>query len=341
MKYFGSDYLEGAHPLILQRLIETNMEKTSGYGTDEYCNMAKEKIRKACNSPEAEIHFLVGGTQTNATVIDALLKSYQGVIAAETGHVNTHEAGAIEFCGHKVLTLDQENGKINALSLKDFLKAYHSDANSEHMVMPGMVYISHPTECGTLYSKKELEEISSVCKEYNIPLYLDGARLVYGLAAYDTDVTLEVIANVCDVFYIGGTKVGALFGEAVVIPKKGLIPHFFTIIKQHGALLAKGRILGIQFDTLFTDDLYLEIGKNAIDMAEKLKIALINKGYKFYLESPTNQQFVILENNHMEKLAQEVSFSFWEVYDKNHTVVRFATSWATTENDVDQFIKLL
>lgn len=341
MKYFGSDYLEGAHPLILQRLIETNMEKTSGYGTDEYCNMAKEKIRKACNSPEAEIHFLVGGTQTNATVIDALLKSYQGVITAETGHVNTHEAGAIEFCGHKVLTLDQENGKINALSLKKFLKAYHSDGNREHMVMPGMVYISHPTECGTLYSKKELEEISSVCKEYNIPLYLDGARLGYGLAAYETDVTLEVIANVCDVFYIGGTKVGALFGEAVVIPKKGLIPHFFTIIKQHGALLAKGRILGIQFDTLFTDDLYLEIGKNAIDMAEKLKIALINKGYKFYLESPTNQQFVILENNLMEKLAQEVSFSFWEVYDKNHTVVRFATSWATTENDIDQLIKLL
>lgn len=341
MKYFGSDYLEGAHPLILQRLIETNMEKTSGYGTDEYCNMAKEKIRKACNSPEAEIHFLVGGTQTNASVIDALLKSYQGVITAETGHVNTHEAGAIEFCGHKVLTLDQENGKINALSLKDFLQAYHSDANREHMVMPGMVYISHPTECGTLYSKKELEEISSVCKEYKIPLYVDGARLGYGLAAYDTDVTLEVIANVCDVFYIGGTKVGALFGEAVVIPKKGLIPHFFTIIKQHGALLAKGRILGIQFDTLFTDDLYLEIGKNAIDMAEKLKIALINKGYKFYLESPTNQQFVILENNLMEKLAQEVSFSFWEVYDKNHTVVRFATSWATTENDIDQLIKLL
>ena len=341
MKYFGSDYLEGAHPLILQRLIETNMEKTSGYGLDEYCNMAKEKIRKACNSPEAEIYFLVGGTQTNATVIDALLKSYQGVIAAETGHVNTHEAGAIEFCGHKVLTIDQENGKINALSLKNLLQAYHSDANREHMVMPGMVYISHPTECGTLYSKKELEEISFVCKEYNIPLYLDGARLGYGLAAYDTDVTLEVIANICDVFYIGGSKVGALFGEAVVIPKKGLIPHFFTIIKQHGALLAKGRILGIQFDTLFTDNLYLEIGKNAIDMAEKLKIALINKGYKFYLESPTNQQFVILENNHMEKLAQEVSFSFWEVYDKNHTVVRFATSWATTEDDIERLIKLL
>lgn len=244
--FFACDYMEGAHPAIMQRLMGTNLVKTAGYGLDEYCDGAKEKIRSACGAPDAEVHFLVGGTQTNATVIDALLKSYQGVIAAETGHISTHEAGAIEFGGHKVMTLPHHNGKIDAAHVRTMLEDYYNDGNHDHMVMPGMVYVSHPTEYGTLYSRAELEEISNVCRKYHIPLYLDGARLAYALACPQNDITLKDLASLCDVFYIGGTKCGALFGEAVVIPRPGLIPHFFTIIKQHGALLAKGRLLGIQ-----------------------------------------------------------------------------------------------
>ena len=341
MLYFDSDYMEGAHPLILQKLIETNMEKTPGYGCDHYCDSAKEKIRKACNCADAEINFLVGGTQTNATIISALLCSYEGVMAAETGHINVHEAGAIEAGGHKVLTLPQECGKISAAIVENYMDTFYKDANRAHMVKPGMVYISHPTEYGALYSKEELEKLSSVCRKYNIPLYLDGARLGYGLMVKDTDVTLETIAKNFDVFYIGGTKVGALFGEAVVITKPGLIDNFFTIIKQEGALLAKGRILGIQFDTLFSGNLYFDISKHAIDMAEKLKKGLVEKGYQFFFESPTNQQFIILDNKKMEQLAEFVSFSFWEALDENHTVVRFATSWATQESDIEQLLKLL
>ena len=253
---FSCDYLEGAHPAILQRLCETNFAQTAGYGTDEYCESAREKIRAACGAPNAEIHFLVGGTQTNATVIDALLRSYEGVIAADTGHISVHEAGAIEFGGHKVLTLPQENGKITASQIRALLDQYEDDANRDHTVMPGMVYLSQPTEYGTLYSKKELAAISALCREKRLPLYIDGARLAYALACPENDVTLRDLAALCDIFYIGGTKCGALLGEAVVIPQPGLIPHFFTIIKQHGALLAKGRLLGIQFDTLFTDGLY-------------------------------------------------------------------------------------
>ena len=250
---FTSDYMEGAHPLIMQRLMETNLEKTPGYGTDAYCEAAKAKIRSACHAPEAEIFFLVGGTQTNATVIDGLLQSYQGVIAAETGHIGVHEAGAIEFGGHKVLTLPHKNGKITAQQIEKLLCDYANDANRDHMVMPGMAYLSQPTEYGTLYSRAELTQISSVCRAHHILLYIDGARLAYALACPENDVSLADLAALCDAFYIGGTKCGALFGEAVVLPRPGLIPHFFTIIKQHGALLAKGRLLGIQFDTLFTE----------------------------------------------------------------------------------------
>lgn len=339
--YFASDYMEGAHPAIMQKLVETNLEKTVGYGLDPYTESAKEKIRTACNALNADIFLLVGGTQTNATVIDALLKSYQGVVAAETGHIATHESGAIEFGGHKVLTLPQKDGKIRAAQIEKMVKDFYDDANYEHMVMPGMVYISQPTEYGTLYSKEELIEISKVCRANHLPLYVDGARLAYALASPENDVTLSDLAELCDAFYIGGTKCGALFGEAVVIPQKGLIPHFFTIIKQHGALLAKGRIAGIQFDELFTDGLYERIGKPAIDAAEQIKEALRKFGYKLALDTPTNQIFCIVSNTVMEKIAQDVEFGFWEKYDETHSVIRFATSWATTMEDTQKLIRLL
>lgn len=339
--FFACDYMEGAHPAIMQRLMETNLVKTAGYGLDEYCGSAKEKIRAACGVPDAEVHFLVGGTQTNATVIDALLKSYQGVVAAETGHISTHEAGAIEFGGHKIMTLPHNNGKIDAAHVRAMLEGYYTDGNHDHMVMPGMIYVSHPTEYGTLYSRAELEAISTVCREYHIPLYLDGARLAYALTCPQNDITLADLASLCDVFYIGGTKCGALFGEAVVIPRPGLIPHFFTIIKQHGALLAKGRLLGIQFDALFTDGLYAHIGDIAIKAADRIRYALAENGYQLCFDSPTNQVFCILDDSVMERLAEHAEFSFWEKYDDTHTVIRFATSWATSMEDTDKLCSLL
>ncbi|MDY5213460.1 threonine aldolase family protein [Intestinibacter sp.] len=341
MLYFENDYSEGAHEKVLEALIKTNYEKLSGYGSDEYCKNAKEKIKKACKCENAEVYFLVGGTQTNQIVIDTTLKPYEGVVAAQTGHVSTHEAGAIEYTGHKVLTVPEHNGKIDASELKDFLETFYNDGNHEHMVFPGMVYISHPTEYGTLYTKDELEKISEVCNQFELPLFLDGARLGYGVMAKDTDVDLPTVAKYCDVFYIGGTKVGALCGEAIVFTKNNMPKHFTTMVKQHGALIAKGRLLGVQFDALFTDNLYFDIAKNAIDMAELLKKGLADKGYKFYLDSPTNQQFIILENSQMEKIAKHVRFSFWEKYDDSHTVVRFATSWATKREDVEALIELL
>ncbi len=340
MLSFESDYTEGAHERILHRLMETNLEQLSGYGADPYCRSAKEKIREACACPEAEIYFLAGGTQTNAIVIDALSDRYEGVISADTGHINGHEAGAIEFTGHKVLSIKGHEGKLRAADLDQYVKDFRNDQNHDHMVFPGMVYISHPTEYGTLYTKKELAAISEVCRKYSLPLYLDGARLGYGLMSRAADVTLPDIARYCDAFYIGGTKVGALCGEAVVFTRKAP-KHFMTIVKQRGALLAKGRLLGIQFDTLFTDDLYFSISRRAIDMAELLKKGFQEKGYPFYLESPTNQQFIILENRRMERLREQVSFGFWEKYDENHTVVRFATSWATREEDIECLMKLL
>lgn len=341
MLSFESDYVEGAHERILQRLTETNLEQLSGYGQDCYCQRAKEKIRKACECPDAQIFFLVGGTQTNTVAIDAFLKSYEGVVAAKTGHVSTHEAGAIEYHGHKVLELPEHQGKIRGNELKALLESFWQDENHEHMVFPGMVYISHPTEYGTLYSREEMEELSHICRSYEIPLYLDGARLGYGLMSQDTDVTLPMIAEYCDAFYIGGTKVGALCGEALVFTKNNMPGHFLAIVKQHGALLAKGRLLGIQFDTLFTDGLYFEIGRHAIEMAELLKKGLIEKGYTLYLNSPTNQQFVLLDNEKYQALQKEVAMGFWEKPDQDHTVVRLATSWATKRESVEQFLELL
>lgn len=339
--HFTSDYMEGAHPTILQALLESNLEKTEGYGFDPYCDAAKEKIRAACRCPHAEIYFLVGGTQTNATVIDAMLRSYQGVLCTETGHIGTHEAGAIEFGGHKVLALPHTLGKLSAETISHAMDVYNGDANREHTVMPGMVYLSQPTEFGTLYSLAELTAIHRVCKQHQLPLYIDGARLAYALASPENDVTLPDLARLCDAFYIGGTKCGALLGEAVVIPDPKLIPHFFTIIKQHGALLAKGRLLGIQFDRLFTDDLYLHIGQSAVQYAQQIQKALIDKGYPLLFRSPTNQVFPILDHAAYHRLSTQVSFGFWEQLDESHTATRFATSWATTQTDVQALLTIL
>ena len=341
MLNFESDYTTGAHPKILERLMETNLESESGYGEDRFSAEAREKIRKACACPDAEVEFLVGGTQTNAVVISTMLKDYEGVVAAETGHVSCHEGGAIEYTGHKVLTLPQKNGKIAAADLKTYIETFYGDGSHEHMVYPGMVYISYPTEYGTLYSKQELTDIRNVCEEYHLPLFVDGARLGYGLMSRESDISLPDLAQLADVFYIGGTKVGALCGEAVVFTRKNKPAHFVNQLKKHGALLAKGRLVGVQFATLFTDDLYFEISRHAIDMTEKMKDLFREKNYPFFLPSPTNQQFIIMENKRMEELQQKVKFSFWEKYDETHTVVRFACSWSTTQEDLDALRKLL
>lgn len=339
--YFASDYQEGAHPSIINKLCETNMLSTSGYGTDEFCESARALIKKACKCPKARVDFLIGGTQTNATVIDSMLRPYEGVIAAHTGHIATHEAGAIEAGAHKVLTLKGECGKISASAIEECLLAYSNDENREHTVKPGMVYISQPTEYGTLYSKKELTDISAVCKKYKVLLYVDGARLAYALGSDQNDVDLADLAKYCDAFYIGGTKCGALFGEAVVLPDPELIPHFFTLIKQHGALLAKGRLLGIQFQQLFTDGLYYEIGKEAVKLGEKIKKGLLDSGYKLFFDSPTNQIFAIFENSKLKALSKKVTCTIWEKFDENHTVIRFATSWATTDAAVKKLLAVI
>ena len=338
---FTSDYMEGAHPKILERMLLTNLQKTPGYGTDEYCESAREKIRIACSAPEAEVYFLSGGTQTNAMIIKNLLRPYQGVIAAETGHIAGHEAGAIEHGGHKVLCVPQLNGKLTAEAVAAAAKRFYEDDNHDHIVMPGMVYFSQPTESGTLYSLRELEEISAVCRKYHLYLYADGARLAYALACPSNDVTLPDLARLCDVFYIGGTKCGALLGEAVVIPKAELIPHFFTLMKQHGALLAKGRVLGIQFDTLFTDNLYLEVGRSAVSYADAIRKKLQEKGLELCYGSPTNQLFVKLHDSLRKKLEEQVNVSFWEKPDESHTVIRLATSWATTGEDVQKLLHII
>ena len=306
MIYFQCDYEEGCHPAILKRLNETNLEQTVGYSMDPYCASAREKIKKAVGRPDADVHFLVGGTQTNMTVIAAALKPWQGAICADTGHIACHETGAVEATGHKVLALSSEDGKITAAQIEETVKKHYEDGSREHIVQPGMVYISFPTESGTLYSKQELTDIYAVCKAHDMPLFIDGARLGYGLQSPACDVTLPELANLCDVFYIGGTKAGLLCGEAVVFTGKCMPKHFLTRVKQHGALLAKGRLLGVQFDALFTDDLYLAIGKNAIETAAVLKEGLKKKGYQFFIDSPTNQQFVVLENSRMEELKKEI-----------------------------------
>lgn len=340
MLYFDCDYMEGAHPAILERLMESNMEHTYGYGKDPHCEAAKEKIRMACGCPDAEVFFLVGGTQTNATVIKSLLSPIEGVIAAETGHINVHEAGAIETGGHKVLALPHKEGKLDAQTVREYLTAFEKDGSNSHMVQPGMVYISHPTEYGTLYTAEELRKLSEVCSDHGLSLFLDGARLGYGLMAERTDVDLRTIAQYCDVFYIGGTKVGALFGEAVVFPN-GAPKGFFTLMKQQGAVLAKGRLLGIQFDTLFTDGLYFQIAGHAISMAMKLKTVLVNAGCPLFIDSPTNQQFVILTAEQRQALQGKVSCEVWQEQEDGSAAVRFATSWATKEEDIEELGNIL
>lgn len=341
MQQFVSDYMEGAHPMILKKLMETNMEKTDGYGLDPYTESAKEKIRLAADAPDAEIYFLIGGTQTNETVISSVLRPYEGVLSADTGHVNTHEAGAIEHGGHKVLTIAGREGKLSAESIRLWMEKFLADANHEHEVAPGMVYLSHPTEYGTLYSREELEAIRNVCLKYDLKLFLDGARLGYALGAEGTDLSLKDIAALTDVFYIGGTKVGALFGEAVVFPKPGLVPHFYTITKQHGAMLAKGRITGLQFDVLFTDRLYLQLGAHAVRQAARIREALLKKGYELYIDSPTNQIFPIVSKEKAEELKKQVQYGFMEELEDGRLVIRFCTSWATRPEDVDELIRII
>ncbi|WP_029185305.1 threonine aldolase family protein [Streptococcus suis] len=342
MLHFENDYNKGAHPVLLEALVASNQEGLSGYGTDCYTQSAIEKIRQAIACPQAQITFLAGGTQTNQIAINSMLASYEGVIAADTGHISTHEAGAIEFSGHKVLTLPHHEGKITASGVDNFIKDFYADANHAHMVHPGMVYISHPTEYGTLYSKTELEALSTVCRYHNIPLFLDGARLGYGLVARETDLDLKTIAELTDVFYIGGTKLGALMGEALVFTKNNQPKNFVSVVKHHGALLAKGRVIGVQFDCLFTDDLYLELGRHAIAMAEQLIHILEEKGFQFYRKSPTNQQFVIVKNEELARLTEAgIAYGFWEKYDDSHSIIRFATSWSTSQADIDELINIL
>ena len=341
MLSFLNDYTEGAHPQVLRKLTELNMVSQPGYGEDAYCAAAKEKIRRFCGREDLEVHFLTGGTQTNQVVISTMLRRYEAVVAAESGHINVHEAGAIEFTGHKVLALPSHGGKLDAEELARYMEAFYADGNHDHMCFPGMVYISHPTEYGTLYSKAELSAISRVCRRYEMPLFLDGARLGYGLVSPGTDVKIEDIVELCDVFYIGGTKVGALCGEAVVFTKHNMPRQFVTMTKQQGAMLAKGRLLGIQFDALFTDGLYLEISRHAIDMAMKMKAAFLEKGYSLYIDSPTNQQFVILNAEQIERLRRDAAFGVWEQLEDGRTVVRFATSWATREESIEELKRLL
>ena len=338
---FASDYMEGAHPALLQRLAECNTVKSVGYGLDAFSEAAREKIRTACEAPGADIFFLAGGTQTNAAVISTMLRPWQGVISAASGHISTHEAGAIEAGGHKVLALAHVDGKLCAEEILRCFRSWQEDGNRDHLVMPGMVYLSQPTEYGTLYSLAELEAISWVCHENNLLLYVDGARLAYALACPENDVSLSDLARLCDAFYIGGTKCGALFGEAVVLPKHDTIPHFFTLIKQQGALLAKGFVTGLQFDTLFTDELYLRIGKNAIETADMLRRALIERGYVLPIASPTNQLFVSLPDDKLQELSEQVIMAYVEKLDETHTLMRFCTSWATEPEDVAALIQLL
>lgn len=341
MIYFDTDYMAGAHPKVMERLMQTNTEQTSGYGSDVYTARAKELIRQACEAPDARVYFLVGGTQTNATVIDGILEHHEGVLAAESGHINVHESGAIEATGHKILTLPSYQGKIRADDVRNYIREFYSDDTYEHMVAPGMLYISFPTEYGTLYSLNELEDISAACHEAGIPLFIDGARLGYGLAAEVNDITLADIARLSDVFYIGGTKVGALFGEAVVITSQDILKHPVPLIKQHGALLAKGRLLGVQFEALFTDNLYHEISREVVSKAIRLKKAFMEAGYDSVVDSPTNQQFFRLPNEVIDRLKENVSFEMWGPRGENESIVRFVTGWTTTDYAIDELIGLL
>ncbi len=340
MYRFNCDYLEGAHPRIMERLLQTNGEQTVGYGMDDYTASAKQRIREACACEDAAVYFLIGGTQTNAVMLDAMLKGYEGVMSVETGHVSLHEAGAIEYTGHKVITVPAVDGKMTAENARDYLERFYQDVWT-HMVRPGAIYISHPSEYGTLYTEAELKALRQVCDDYGMQLYLDGARLGFGLAADNTDVTLPMIAKYCDGFCIGGTKIGALFGEAAVFPRGKELPHFFTQIKQHGALLAKGRLLGIQFDTLFTDGLYYEIADKADRQAMRIRRAFEERGYRVCVDSHTNQQFFAIGKEKLAALSESVALDDWGALDENTRLVRVATSWATTEEAIDHLIGLL
>ena len=335
---FNCDYLEGAHPKILEKMLETNFVQTPGYGEDEYCERAREIIKKKCGTPDAYVQFLVGGTQTNLTVIASILRPYQGVLSAETGHINVHETGAIESTGHKVLALLSENGKITAAQVQEYYDAHWADESHEHIVQPGMVYISHPTENGTLYTKDELKALYETCQKLGLPVFLDGARLGYGLMSEGSDVTLKDVAAYTDVFYIGGTKVGALFGEAVVITNPALTKDFRYMIKQRGGMLAKGRLLGIQFMTLLEDGLYEEIAGKAVKQAMRLKEAFLEKGYPLLYDSYTNQQYPIMPNSQLEQLREKYSFEMWAKLDEEYSAVRFCTSWATRDEDIEALI---
>ena len=341
MLSFESDYIIGAHEKVLEALIKTNNEMLPGYGRDVHTENAELLIKKACAAPDSEVFFITGGTQANKTIIATMLKPYEGVIAPITGHISLHEVGAIEYTGHKVIELPGDKGKLSADTARRYLETFYGDENNEMMVRPGMIYVSHPTEYGTLYTKSELEALRSLADEYGMKLFLDGARLGYGLMSRMADLTLADIARLCHVFYIGGTKVGALCGEAVVFAKGNTPEHFRSQTKQHGAMLAKGRLLGVQFEALFTDDLYFTISKNAIDRAEELKELFRSRGYEFFIDSPTNQQFIILTDEQMAEIGQKCRFCFWERIDESRCAVRFATSFATTKEDIEALSKII
>lgn len=341
MILFQCDYNEGAHPLIMERLVKTNLEQTPGYGEDIYCSRAKELIKFECGAPNADVHFMVGGTQTNATVISSVLRPYQGVISADTGHINVHETGAIEHSGHKVLAVKGENGLLTGTMIQKVMREHLEEDGPEHTVQPGMVYISFPSEAGSIYSKSQLMEIRSVCDKYSLPLFVDGARLGYGLKSPKCDVTLRDIAAFADVFYIGGTKQGALFGEAVVICNDALKKDFRYNIKQNGGMLAKGRLLGIQFETLFTDGLYFKIASAANVQALRIRDAFASKGFEFLMDSPTNQQFPIVTTSQAEILGKEFGYTFWKRIDNDRIAIRFCTSWATRSEDVDLLVEFI
>lgn len=341
MVSFECDYNNGAHPKVLENLIKYNQAKPTPYGFDEFSERAKQRIKQACGAPDAQVYFLTGGTQTNATTIDSMLYQYEGVICVDSGHINVHEAGAVEFTEHKIITLPGNNGKMDATVLDKYLDDYMHDGNRDHAVHPGLVYITFPTELGTLYSAQDLNDIYQVCKNYDIPLYVDGARLGYGLMAPGNDITLPYLAQHCDVFYIGGTKIGALCGEAVVFTHQNAHKHFFSIQKQHGAVIAKGALIGLQFDALFTDGLYFDLSRHATDMAMLLKKTFQEKGYQFYIDSPTNQQFLVIGNEKVRQLERHVQFTHFGQADKQHTVCRFVTSWATTPEEIAMLKEIL
>ena len=340
MVNFESDYICGAHPKVMQRLLETNLEPQTGYGDDDYSVSARQKILAACGCPGGDVFFLSGGTQANVVAISSLLKPWQGVVTAKTGHIHVHEAGGLEAVGVKLLELPEQYGKLSADDVRALTEAVLADENREHIVWPGVVYITHPTEWGFLYTRQELEALSAVCRQYGLKLFLDGARLGYGLMSPGTDVDLPLIARLCDAFYIGGTKVGALCGEAVVFPQ-GAPAHFVNYSKKRLALMAKGRLFGVQFDALFTDGLYYEVGRRGIETALRLKQILEAHRVPLYLETPTNQQFAVLENGVLERLRQQVRVSYWSKADDTHTIVRFATSWSTTDADLEALDKAL